>query len=157
MTINTAKGSWVRWTGVDDDGKFSHVGQVLADSKTGLFMLTDVGEMYVPKDDGEITEARKPKGWEGKVVTVATAPKAERPKANKLKEKRVANAKKREATSTKGKKPTKIGVAVELLSNVDRGAVTRKEMIEMVQKALGLEDKRSFAANITRDALKRIG
>ena len=141
------KGKFVRWTATDEQGEFSYVGKCIGDSKTMMIILTNKGEMLIDKTDGKIEAARKPKNWmRSKDAAPVETPKA--PKAPK-------DVKK--TTAKKGRKgPTKISIAVDTLKDVDQSAVTRAQMIEMVQKALGLENNRPFAANITRDALKRI-
>ena len=144
-----AKGDFVRWTAVDESGEFSYVGQVIADSKTGLFMQTAEGEMYVPKDDGVITAARKPKGWAGKTVAVATAPKAEKKVA-------APKAERKAPAATKGpRKGSRVAEAVAVLSEVDRGALNRQQMIAILKEKLGIEDHKK-ASGLYQAAIKKV-
>lgn len=57
------QGAFVRWTGTDDEGKFSHVGQVAAVSKSHVTLDTAVGVWSIELDDGTFTKARKPRTW----------------------------------------------------------------------------------------------
>ena len=57
------QGAFARWTSVDDEGKFSHVGQVAAVSKTHVTLDTAHGVWNIELDDGTFTKARKPRTW----------------------------------------------------------------------------------------------
>ena len=57
------QGAFVRWSSTDDEGKFSHVGQVAAVNKTQVTLDTAVGVWTIDLDDGEFTPARKPRTW----------------------------------------------------------------------------------------------
>ncbi len=58
-----AQGAFVRWTSIDDEGEFSHVGQVAAVSKTHVTLDTAHGVWSIELDDGTFTNARKPRTW----------------------------------------------------------------------------------------------
>lgn len=77
------KGTFVRWTSKDDDGKFSHVGQVVKHAQ-GMIEF-EVGQhgsvMGVPEDDGSFTKCKKPRNW--KKAPTTTTIKTTKPKARR--------------------------------------------------------------------------
>lgn len=58
------KGQFIRWTCTDDEGEFSHIGQVISHSK-GMVTCTDTngGEFGVHESDGTFEICKKPRNW----------------------------------------------------------------------------------------------
>lgn len=89
------KGTFIKWTSKDDEGTFSHVGQVIS-HKAGMIVFQDKmgGEMGVPEDEGTFTKARKPKTWTAKrpapAAKAAPAPKRKRRSSGKATKKEQA-------------------------------------------------------------------
>jgi len=105
------KNSFIKWSSQDEEGTFSHTGQVVKHAD-GMIIFTDKkgGEMGVPEDEGKFTSARKPKTWKKPVADKVTKPVAK-------KAKRVAGA------------PTKYEQVVELF-NAEKPR-SRKEAIAL--------------------------
>ena len=58
-----SKNDFVQWTGTDEDGKFSHVGQVVSHTEDSIEFVTQHGTMNVPTTDGHFRQISKPQDW----------------------------------------------------------------------------------------------
>lgn len=69
------KNTFIKWTSQDEEGTFSHTGQVVKHAD-GMIIFTDKhgGEMGVPEDEGKFTPTRKPKRWNVKPGTIFCEP-----------------------------------------------------------------------------------
>ena len=58
------KNTFIKWSDKDEQGTFSHVGQVVK-HEDGMVIFTDKhgGECGVPEDEGKFKQVRKPKSW----------------------------------------------------------------------------------------------
>lgn len=51
-------GDFIEWTSQDEEGKFTHVGKVLSVDDNEVELLTKVGTMTVPLDDGSFKKTK---------------------------------------------------------------------------------------------------
>lgn len=70
--MNFKTNTWIKWTSTDEDGTFSHTGQITGSTKTSVTLQTAEGSITIDKSDGTFADARKPKG--SKAVTAAATP-----------------------------------------------------------------------------------
>jgi hypothetical protein len=77
------KNKFIKWTGKDDQGKFSYTGQIKSVTDDVVVFEDSRGSEYgIPKDEGQWAPISKPKGWKKVPAPVAKpAPKA--PKATR--------------------------------------------------------------------------
>ena len=61
--MNFERDDFVHWTGTDQDGNFSHVGQVMSCSDENLEFATPHGVITVTIDDGNFRHISRPQGW----------------------------------------------------------------------------------------------
>lgn len=113
------KNTFIKWTGTDADGTFSHVGQVIKHTKGMITFATADGEITIADTDGEFTAARKPRTWN---VKKPAAVKNEKP-VTKTKRTRKAGGKTAEVVALiKEHKPATRKEAIALI--VDAGIST---------------------------------
>lgn len=105
--------SFVKWTGTDAEGTFSHTGRVIKDDGHVICLETSLGEMVVTRDGGNtFKRARATKI--NRTTTTTTTP-----------------AKKTTTTTT-----LRSGSVKEAVFNLLKGkTVTRKEAIELIVSA----------------------
>ena len=150
------KGKFVRWTATDEQGEFSYVGECIGDSKTMMIINTDKGEMLVPKDDGVIEAARKPKNWAAGAAEAAKPVRAtSKPKAEKKPVERKPKATKAAKTERAPKAGSRVAEAVAILSAADRANMTRQQMIKMLEEKLGIDDHKK-ASGLYQSAIKKV-
>lgn len=84
------KGQFIRWTSKDNEGTFSHVGQVIS-HKNGVIVFADAngGKMGVPDTDGKFEVAKKPRTWGAKIGGAKRKVKATSTAHKPVKQKRV--------------------------------------------------------------------
>ena len=114
------KGQFIRWTSTDNEGKFSHTGQVVSHKSGMITFITgpNAGEMGVPEDDGSFELVRKPRNWKE-----TTAPASiSKPKAVR-----------KTVTHTRKTGSSKLDLVVDLLRNDP--PVDRKDAINKIVAA----------------------
>lgn len=118
------KNSFIRWTGKDDDGKFSYTGQIkMMHGDTVIFEDADGVAYGIHKDDGVFESISKPKNWN-------------RPKSVMLKPIEVEKPKKSIKKTDGG--PTKLDQVVALLRANPALINDRKKAIEKIVEEIGM-------------------
>jgi len=113
---------FVRWTGSDEEGEFSHVGQVYYIKNEMVALRTQHGVIHVPAEDGAFKVVDKPKDWNLSVV------KTKRPTTASPNLPKTRKGQKRKKNG-----PTKIDLIVELLRKDPPSS--RKDAIEKIVAA----------------------
>jgi hypothetical protein len=143
---------FVKITSTDENGSFEHVGQLIRENKEGALIRMGIGEMFFPKGDFTMTNARTPRNFNAtieaaaEVVTKEVKAKAEKP-AKAAKAPKVA----------KEKKVTKLDAAVAALVAFKSGKAdaSRQEMIHHLMSAMDIADKKR-ASGLYQAAIKRV-
>lgn len=117
------KGNFIRWTDTDDEGKFSHVGQVIAHGSGLVTFVNNDGQFTIPEDDGKFEPARKPKSWTDVDWFAVESSRKSKPTVRKPKRKRKKS----------GTVPTKLDQVIELLKKDP--PLTRQDAIRKIVAA----------------------
>lgn len=91
MTDSIKKGSFVKFTDIDDEGTFTHVGQVTRITKKEIEFDTGIAVLGIPASEMHmLTSIDKPKNWKKrvKVADVKTTKTVKKVKAKKTGTKR---------------------------------------------------------------------
>jgi len=138
---------FVKITARDEDGEFSYTGQLIKESKDGALIRTGIAEMFFPKGDYDMSNARKPRNFNATVETAAEV---------------VAEAKTKQprktAKASKAKRVTKIDTAVNLIVafKKDNAEASRQELIHHLMDNIdGMNDK-VRASSLYQAAIKRV-
>lgn len=124
------KGQFIKWTGKDEDGKYSYSGEfqkMIGD--TVIFTDANGIDYGIPKDDGTFEKIAKPKGWKKQPlkITVREAPKAA-PKKESKKPRAQAGA------------PTRLDQVVALLQANPALINDRKAAIKKIVADVGMSE-----------------
>ena len=112
-------GEFAKWSSRDEDGRFSHRGQIVSVSDAGVQLQTVVGTIFVPAGDGELTKTSRVAGLK------AEKPKAAKPKA-------VAKPKAKVAGS-KSKLDLVREIVTELVADFGHEGVRRQDVLKIAE------------------------
>lgn len=126
------KNQFIRWTSKDDEGTFSHVGQVIS-HKNGMIIFADAmgGEMGVPEDEGKFEVVRKPRTWADKALGTGVDGKPRDPK-------RVAKNIRKARKARKSGEPTKKELALQLYRDLAGKGHGKAVTVQRFQDVLGM-------------------
>ncbi len=77
---------FIRWSSKDEEGNFSHIGEVISCTEDTVVFYGDGYEFTVPLNDGKFAKARRPKDWSvdaPRVEIPPSTPPAKKPRAGK--------------------------------------------------------------------------
>lgn len=136
---------FVKITSNDEDGEFSYTGQLIRENSKGALVRTGIAEMFFPKGDYTMKNARTPRNFNATVDTAVDA--VVEAKSNPVKAEK----------ATKAKKITKVSLAADILSAVlkQNAEASRQEMIGVIMDQMNIADK-ARASGLYQAAIKRV-